>query len=109
MQAQKWLPQPGSGYAGSLNELQWAAYQLITPNRLLNAISKVGYRSRGQPSQAQQLFRMLVEEIQQQLAEEHHAWLSTLRDDERQQLRVFIQAEVRTLLKQHFQREMRRV
>ncbi|MFP4436252.1 MAG: RNA ligase family protein [Chloroflexaceae bacterium] len=108
-QAQPWTALPGSEHTGPLAELHWAAYQLITPNRLQNAISKLGYRSPRQRSKGQQLFRLLVDEIQAELAREQETTLAMLNAYEQQQLTAFIQAEVRALLRQHFRQEQRRV
>ncbi len=108
-QAQPWTAPPGSEHIGPLAELCWAAYQLVTPNRMQNAISKLGYRSRRQRSKGQQLFRLLVDEIQAELAVEQETTLATLNAYEQHQLTAFIQSEVRTLLQQHFRQERRRV
>jgi len=108
-QAQPWTTLPGSEHTGPLAELRWAAYQLVTPNRLHNAISKLGYRSHRRRSKGQQLFRLLVDEIQAELAGEQETTLAALNAYEQQQLTTFIQAEVRVLLREHFRQEGRRV
>jgi len=108
-QARPWTAPPGSEHTGPPAELRWAAYQLITPNRLQNAISKLGYRNPRRRSKAQQLFRLLVDEIQAELAGEHGNTLAALSIYDQQQLTAFVQAEVRVLLRQHFQQEQRRV
>jgi Rnl2 family RNA ligase len=108
-QAQKWSVSSESPHTGPLADLRWAAYQLVTVNRLHNAISKLGYRSRHEPSKGQHLFRLLVDEIHEQLANEQQNALATLNAHDQQQLAVFIQDEVRTMLRQHFQQEARRV
>lgn len=97
--AQKWeaaRPDPGTE---ELARLEWLAYNLITENRLHSAVSKIGPGRPRDGRHAQRLFRLLRDDVLEQLAEEQPAALAHLRPDERARLSGFVENELRTLLK----------
>jgi Rnl2 family RNA ligase len=119
-QAEKWTPRPITEQS-ALDLLTWEAFNLVTANRLQSAISKAGALSapqqgrgvppvspmRGQANRqgrgrAQQVFRLLVEDVLEQLGEQHEAALAALTPAERAQLTESIRQEVRALMKKHF-------
>jgi len=79
----------------------WEAYNLVTENRLHSAVSKLGHVGRGDGRRAQLLFRLLVDDVLEQLAADHKQPLSTLSAHQRDRLVDSIRGEVRALLKTH--------
>jgi Rnl2 family RNA ligase len=102
--AQPWPAQPAEYYS-TLDALQWAAFNMVTANRLQNAISKIGMGRRGDGRHKQRLFRMLVDDVLEQLGVEHLEALVNLDPMSREQLMRSIHRDVRELLRQRFQHE----
>lgn len=97
--AQKWeavRPDPG---AAELARLEWLAYNLVTENRLRSAVSKLGPGRPRDGRHAQRLFRLLRDDVLEQLAEDQPEALARLRPDERARLTGFVDNELRGLLK----------
>ncbi|GHO42175.1 RNA ligase family protein [Ktedonospora formicarum] len=108
-QAQKWTLPPFTPGPDKLDQLKWEASYQVTENRLLSAISKIGYRGPHEPSRSRQLFHLLVADVLEQLALHQPNLLADLAKAEQQELLTSIQKEVRELVKQFFQKETRRV
>lgn len=89
--------------------LAFAAFNLITENRLLAAFSKIGPRRPGQPSRGAELFGLLVDEVLDALRETHADAWHALADAERAALAGFVRQETGRLLKVFFASERRRV
>ncbi|HEU4326717.1 MAG TPA: RNA ligase family protein [Roseiflexaceae bacterium] len=102
--AQKWST-PRVAAPDSLDELRWAAFNMVTQNRLRNAVSKIGPGRRGDGRHTQRLFRLLRDDILEQLSEEQGAALAALGPAQRQQLTLFIETELRTLLRDSSQKD----
>ncbi len=98
--AQPWLAQPTERY-GALDALQWAAFNMVTANWLQSAISKIGLGRRGDGRHMQRLFRMLVDDVLEQLGVEQREALANLDPVSRDQLVRGIRRDVRELLRQH--------
>jgi Rnl2 family RNA ligase len=115
-QAQKWSLPPVSFHPGNLDQLKWEAFNQLTENRVRSAISKLGYRgiressrSRQESSKSRQLFHLLIADVLEQLDINQPDLLAALTQAERRELLSSIQQEARTLLKQYFRQETRRV
>jgi len=108
-QAQKWSLPASTANSNSLDLLKWEAFNQLTENRLRSAISKIGYRGPRERSQSRQLFQLLVADVLEQLETAQPEILAELTQAEKRELVATIQQESRTLLKQFFQREARRV
>jgi hypothetical protein len=100
-QAEKWSAVTSSTPQGQeeLELLKWEVFNLVTTNRLQSAISKLGPVTRSQPGKASQLFRLVVEDIYEQLTTNQSELLTGLTEHERTLLKTYIQNEVRTLFK----------
>nr|BBH86396.1 hypothetical protein KTC_11470 [Thermosporothrix sp. COM3] len=108
-QAQKWSSLPSIADPTALDLLKWEASCQITENRLLSAISKTGYRGPRQQSRSQHLFHLFITDVLEQLSLHQSDLLGSLTPLEHQELLAFLQTEARTLFKQFFQTEKRRV
>ncbi len=106
-EAEKWAPRYTAPAFGNLELLMWEAYNLVTENRLHSAVSKLGHVGRGDGRRAQLLFRLLVDDVLEQLAADHKQPLSTLSAHQRDRLVDSIRGEVRALLKTHAVHETR--
>jgi Rnl2 family RNA ligase len=110
-QAEKWVAPRPKAEQSALDLLTWEAFNLVTANRLQSAISKTGALTPGRGGvvaraarppgrgRAQQVFRLLVEDVLEQLGEQHAAALAALTPAERAQLTESIREEVRLLMK----------
>lgn len=107
-QAQKWAD-TSVAQTSRLEMLKWEAYNLVTENRLLNAVSKIGYRERHEQSRSRQLFQLFIADILEQLIVNQAGLLATLTREESLQLRAYIQQETRILFKDYFRQTARRV
>lgn len=103
-QAEKWAPPRLTTEQSALDLLTWEAFNLVTANRLQSAVSKSGALTPGDGKRAQQVFRLMVEDVLEQLEEQHAAALAELSPAERAQLTERIRQEVRALMKVHFSR-----
>jgi Rnl2 family RNA ligase len=108
-QAQKWsVPQYNQPQEQThLELLQWEAFNLVTENRLQSAISKLGPVTHVRPGKARQLFKLVVEDILEQLNESQGKLLAALADHERVILQNYIHEEVRKLFKHALPRRKR--
>lgn len=101
-QAQKWpTPQTHNEY-DPLSMLKWEIFNLVTENRLINAISKVGMSQSAGRTEARLLFNMLVADVLEQLSETQEAALQTLTSQQERQLRAYLYQEARQLFKSFF-------
>ncbi|GAB1540261.1 hypothetical protein NUACC21_29300 [Scytonema sp. NUACC21] len=107
--AEKWSEGQSFNKQDNLETLQWEAFNLITNNRLQNAISKIGYTQPREKSKSGELFNLFIQDIFEQLRENQSELLQKMTQQEKNHLLRFIQTEVRNLLKNYFQRETRRV
>lgn len=100
--AQPWPAAPAAPAAsyGALDELRWAAFSMVTPNRLQNAISKIGPGRPRDGRHRQLLFRLLLDDVFAQLELEQPELLRQVAAPERADLRAFVQNELRALLRQ---------
>lgn len=104
-QAQKWSDQAHTFAQEQehLEALKWEVFNLVTENRLQSAISKIGPVTRDQPKKAQQLFRLVVDDVLEQLYERAHEHMAALGDADSLLLQHYIRVEVRKLFKDHLQ------
>jgi len=103
-QAQKWPTQQSTHSNDALSMLKWEAFNLVTENRLLNAISKVGITEGEERKQSRILFNMLVADVYEELSAGQEAALYALTSEEEVQLRYYLYEEVRGLFKVFFKR-----
>jgi len=96
--ARPWPAQPAEHYS-ALDALQWAVFNMVTANRLQSAISKIGMGRRGDGRHMQRLFRLLVDDVLEQLAVEHPEALADLDQASRDLLLHGIHRDVRELLR----------
>lgn len=108
-QAEKWTPPRSTPEQSALDLLTWEAFNLVTENRLQSAISKLGALTPGDGKRARQVFRLMVEDVLEQLEEQHAAVLASLTPAERAQLTERIHQEVRALMKTSLRGSRRRV
>lgn len=101
-EAQKWSRPQTNQATDRLALTQWEAFNLITENRLQNAISKVGLPERGEKKRAQQIFRLLVEDVLEQLVLNQEELFSALTAEEKEALTMAIHGEVRVLMSSYF-------
>lgn len=97
-EARPWPHRPAATES-ELEALLWTAYNLVTLNRLDAAISKLGRGRRGDGRHVQRVFRLLVDDVLEQLSETSPHALAGLTDDERARLLQVIGDEVRALLR----------
>ncbi len=100
-QAQKW-PDQHNAYVQeleSLENLKWEVFNLATENRLQSAISKLGPVTYAHRSKVQQLFRLVVEDVLEQLEDNHSEQLATLKEHDNTLLHNYIREEVRALFR----------
>lgn len=102
--AQRWPARPVE-YSSLLETLQWAAFSMVTENRLQSAISKIGPGRARDGRHMQRLFRLVVDDIVDQLKEEYSEALQSLSSSNRKLLTQGIQREVRELLRKRWQNE----
>lgn len=102
LQSQKWSEPPEKGQSDRLTLLQWEAFNLITENRLINAISKVGSVEGEGRRLSRQLFRAFLEDILEQLNQNQADALAEIAPQERKLLNEYISEEARKLFKQFF-------
>lgn len=93
-QVQQWSHERSLIEPDYLNLLKWEVFNLITENRLNNVISKIGRDDR---NQSRKIFRLLIEDIFEELGENQEELLTSVTADEIQQLTAYTQAEVRKL------------
>jgi Rnl2 family RNA ligase len=98
-QAEKWVTPRSTAEQSTLDLLTWEAFNLVTANRLQSAVSKLGALTPGDGKRAQQVFRLLVEDVLEQLGEQHAAPLASLTPAEHAQLLEYIRGEARALMK----------
>ncbi|HEY1012377.1 MAG TPA: RNA ligase family protein [Herpetosiphonaceae bacterium] len=102
-------PRAGGGAGGAEADLAFAAFNLITENRLRAALSKLGYRRPGQPSRGAELFGLLVDEVLETLRAARGEEWAALPEAGRAALAAFVRRETGQLLKGFFAGERRRV
>ncbi len=95
-QAEKWVEDKGSNSLSEIDKLdllKWEAFNLITENRLQNAISKIGlFNSR-------ELFNLFVEDVMEELKENQGHLLLELTEDDKKLLLQFVYQEARKIVK----------
>lgn len=97
-QAQKW--EAPAEASGEYEMLKWEATALVNDNRVAAAISKVGYReARREPSRARLVFRLVADEVWDELAAAGGDRLSTLSGAERENLRTHIGESIRAVMR----------
>lgn len=101
-QAQKWPTEQSRHSNDALSMLKWEAFNLVTENRLLNAISKVGIREGEERKQSRILFNMLVADVYEELSARQDTALHTLTSEEEAQWRRYLYEQVRQLFKLFF-------
>ncbi|MEM7725777.1 MAG: RNA ligase family protein [Cyanobacteria bacterium P01_A01_bin.45] len=98
-----------------LEILRWEAFNLITENRLQNAISKIGYRNQTvnkkirEKSKSRELFNLVLQDVLEELAQKQPQLWQKRSSVQQQSIKLFIENEIQKLLKNYFQQESRRV
>jgi Rnl2 family RNA ligase len=98
-QAEKWVEEKGNNSLSEVDKLdllKWEAFNLITENRLQNAISKIG------PFNSRELFNLFVEDVMEELKENQGHLLLELTEDDRKRLLQFVYQEARKIVKIFF-------
>jgi len=106
-QSQKWPDPLEMGQSDRLTLLQWEAFNLVTENRLANAISKIGPIEAESRRQSQQLFRAFVEDILEELHQNQADADPAIAPREINLLNEYIYSEARKLFKQFFKNPTR--
>lgn len=101
-QAQKWPTEQSRHHHDELSILKWEAFNLVTENRLLNTISKVGMTTGEERKQSRVLFSMFVADVYEELSARQDTPLQTLTSEEEAQWRGYLYEQVRQLFKQWF-------
>lgn len=101
-QAQKWPTTQTSHDDEPLSMLKWEIFNLVTENRLINAISKVGISESARRTQARLLFNMLLTDVLDELSDTQEQTLQALSHAQAQQLRIYLYQQVRQLFQDFF-------
>lgn len=104
-EAQRWPLLANETTLQGLELLKWEVFNLVTENRLQSAISKVGIvRSRRKETvkQARYPFRLLVEDVLDQVIINQEELYFQLDNDKKKQLLCYIEEEVRKIIKTYF-------
>ena len=104
-QAKKWPTAQTSHNDDPLSMLKWDIFNLVTENRLINAISKVGTLESAGRTQASLLFNMMLTDVLEELSETQEEALQALNRSQKQQLRAYLYQQVRQLFKDFFKKE----
>lgn len=107
LQSEKWPEPPELGQSDRLTLLQWEAFNLVTENRLVNAISKIGPMAGKGRRQSRQLFRAFVDDVLEQIYQNQPDALAAIAPQERKLLDEYISGEARKLFKQFFHNSAR--
>ena len=85
--AKKWAPQQNQGsQTYALDLLEWEMLAMVVPNRLNNAISRLGRASLSNPSKIQELTELFVDDVWGQLSEDQRALMDKTPKSERELL-----------------------
>jgi len=82
--------------------LTWEMNSLITENRLQNTISKIGFIDKKDREKLQQLFDMLVLEVEEELKDNQSELRNKLSEEEKLNLTLSIKTETQNLIKNYF-------
>jgi Rnl2 family RNA ligase len=100
--AEKWTEAQAPTQQDGLEILKWEAFNLITENRLKNAISKVGYGELGEKSKSSQIYKLMVEDVIEEITENQNQLMLDTSEGDKKRLLDFVSAEVRKILKKYF-------
>ncbi len=101
----KWPTTQTSHNDEPLAMLKWEIFNLVTENRLINAISKVGISESAKRTQARLLFNMVLTDVLEELSETQEHTLQALSHSQAQQLRAYLYQQVRQLFQDFFKTE----
>lgn len=100
-QARKWSEQQKQASDDSLSLLKWEIFNLITENRLHNAISKIGLIALPRQN-SRALFREFIVDVLTELADTQPEQLQSLPKAHERELVTYLKAETRKLFKKVF-------
>lgn len=102
-QAQNWSEQQKQSPDDSLSLLKWELFNLITQNRLQNAISKIGLIDHLPRQNSRALFREFIEDVLTELASQQPEQLQGLAGAHERELLAYLKEETRALFKKIFE------
>ena len=98
-QAKKWPDERSPSQEEHFSVLKWEGFNLITENRLQNAISKIGTDYR---RQSRQIFSLFIEDILEEISASQSETLASLTPNERNEFTEYLEKEARQLFKGFF-------